>query len=114
MKKYKRISVRASRFPWQIGYGWRLKQSACIAPLSGGSRFGGGWDYNLGIEVGLGNGYTTILLNLLIGIVTVTIMSNASIKRRIESDAKWEKSKRLMEERYQQKETEKREREKQS
>lgn len=70
-KKWKigKFEIEASRFPNQ-GYGWFPHKNgkgptALLNP--GGSRFGGGWNYKLGIELG----GTTILLNLLFGIVVI-------------------------------------------
>lgn len=39
------------RWPWQKGYNWRgMTKSA--APLNpGGARFGGGWDFALGLRL---------------------------------------------------------------
>lgn len=64
-----RLQVTASRWPWQPGYDWRGTHH--YAPLNaGGARFGGGWRYKLGVEVG----GTSVMFNLLYGIVTVRLM----------------------------------------
>jgi hypothetical protein len=71
------ITVKASRWPWQtrtsaallscpkteaVGqkYGWRTTK--------GMGRFGGGWNWSLGIEIG----GSTIILNLLFGAIRIT------------------------------------------
>lgn len=68
--KIGRIEITASRWPWQ-GYGWRPHKNgkgpkAMLNP--GGDRFGGGWTYKLGIDIG----GRTILLNLLFGIIRIS------------------------------------------
>ncbi|WP_132254697.1 hypothetical protein [Methylobacterium segetis] len=66
------LIMTASRWPWQ-GYGWR-STGGPTAPLNrSGARFGGGWRYKLGIQVGS----TTVLLDLLFGIVTFQCESAA-------------------------------------
>lgn len=63
------LRIKADRWPWQMSG----KRSNLVAPLNPrGSRFGGGWDYKLGVSVGLGNTRTTILLELLFGIITIS------------------------------------------
>lgn len=68
--KTKYLEITASRWPWQ-GYGW-FRSSRTKAPFnSKGSRFGGGWDYCLGVEISVGEGYSTWLFNLLFGIIKI-------------------------------------------
>ena len=71
-----RVLVRASRWPWmkrtsvalmsgpdeKIGerYGWK--------PTKGTGRFGGGWNWKLGIAIG----GSTVMLDLLFGMVTIS------------------------------------------
>ena len=67
--KLGRLTVKASRFPWQ-GYGWFPHKNGRgpTAPLNaGGARFGGGWTYKLGLSVG----GTTLMLDLLFGTVSL-------------------------------------------
>lgn len=62
------IQIKATRWPWQPGG----RKAALVAPLNPrGSRFGGGWDYKFGVAVCLGKHSTTVLLELLFGIVTI-------------------------------------------
>ncbi len=64
-----RISIAAQRWPWQAGYNWR-GMSSLRAPLNpAGARFGGGWRYKVGIDIG----GRTIILNLLLGMLRFTI-----------------------------------------
>ena len=64
--KIKRLEITADRWPWQGG---NFK-----APLNqSGARFGGGWKYKLGIDVG----GSTVILNLIWGMVRF------SLKRKI-------------------------------
>lgn len=64
--KIGRLHIKADRWPWQ-GYGWfphKSGNSWTFAPLnSRGSRFGGGWDYKLGISIG----GSTVYVDLLFG-----------------------------------------------
>lgn len=59
--------VVAQRWPWQSGYDWKgMKNNG--APLNaGGARFGGGWKYKLGLSFG----GSTLMIDLLFGIVKV-------------------------------------------
>lgn len=57
--------ITASRWPWQKGYTWRGSEST--APLGGGARFGGGWRFKLGVDIG----GSTVLLNLVFGTIKV-------------------------------------------
>lgn len=69
MKVWK-YEITASRFPWQ-GYGWfpHKNGKGPTAPINpGGARFGGGWNWKLGISTG----GTTILLDLLFGTVRIS------------------------------------------
>jgi len=61
------LEVTASRWPWQ-GYGWFGGSDKNVAPLNPfGARFGGGWNYKLGIAVG----GKTVILDLLFGSVRI-------------------------------------------
>lgn len=67
--KLGKYDVRFSRFPNQ-GYGWFPHKNgqggkALLNPQ--GSRFGGGWNWKLGLSVG----NTTVMLDVLFGIVTI-------------------------------------------
>lgn len=69
MKIWK-YEITASRFPWQ-GYGWfpHKNGKGPTAPLNPDSaRFGGGWNWKLGISTG----GTTVLLDLLFGTVRIS------------------------------------------
>lgn len=62
------LEITASRFPWHKGYNWRGMENA-RAPLNpSGARFGGGWNYKFGVDIG----GTTVLLNVGIGIITLS------------------------------------------
>ena len=70
MKIWK-LEITADRWPWQ-GYGWGLS-TKLRAPLnSSGARFGGGWKYKLGIDIG----GTTILINLVFGMIRIKVNKN--------------------------------------
>lgn len=58
--KYK-LKITASRWPWQ-------KRGTNIFGMHMG-RFGGGWNYNLGFQIGS----KTILLNLLFGMICISL-----------------------------------------
>lgn len=64
------MKIIFSRWPWQ-GYGWfphKTKNKIAIAPLNPyGSRFGGGWNYKLGIAIG----GRTIIIDLLFGSIRI-------------------------------------------
>lgn len=103
----KRITIKASRWPWQEGYNWQgsTGPSAPLNPRRPGKtaspRFGGGWSYALGFEFagGIGQGYVHILFNLLFGMVSVIIRSKRQIEEERVRDEKWaENRKRLKEE----------------
>lgn len=69
--KIGRMTITASRWPNQ-GYGWfpHKNGKGPKAPLnSQGSRFGAGWNYKLGIDIG----GTTVLLNLVFGMVMIRL-----------------------------------------
>jgi hypothetical protein len=78
--RYKRRALRiwrwditASCWPWQDGYNWkgRVGRGAPLNPVGPNgtsARFGGGWRYRLGIDVG----GVSIMLNLLWGMVRIT------------------------------------------
>lgn len=60
-----RLKVTADRFPWQ-GYGWfphknDNSQKAMFNPS--GARFGGGWNYKLGLSIG----GSTVIIDLIFG-----------------------------------------------
>lgn len=64
-----RIEVKALRWPWH-GYGWLPHRNgkgpvALLNPA--GSRFGGGWNWKLGISVG----ESTVLIDLLFGSIRI-------------------------------------------
>lgn len=68
--KIGKIEITASRFPWQNisipgnprgKYGWRPDKAYMC-------RFGGGWRYCLGINVGR----TAMVINLLFGIIRIS------------------------------------------
>ncbi|MFY1847920.1 hypothetical protein [Achromobacter dolens] len=65
-----KIEIIAQRWPWQ-GYGWfphKASKPKHTAPLNpGGARFGGGWNYKLGIMVG----GSTIIIDLLFGSIRI-------------------------------------------
>lgn len=62
--KIGKLEIKATRWPWQeSGNPRNLK--AWLNPS--GSRFGGGWNYKLGIDIG----GSTVILNLLFGIVRI-------------------------------------------
>ena len=64
--KIGKIDIKASRWPWQKGN--------YAAPLNpAGARFGGGWKYRFGVDVGS----TTVMLNLIWGMVRISWKSNA-------------------------------------
>lgn len=65
-----RLKITAERWPWQ-GYGWGLS-TLTKAPLNPfGARFGGGWKYKFGIDIGT----RTLVLNLIFGLVCVHLSS---------------------------------------
>lgn len=69
--KLGKINIKASRFPWQ-GYGWfpHKNGKGPTAPLNpGGARFGGGWNWKLGVSVG----GSTILVDLLFGTIRINL-----------------------------------------
>lgn len=76
--KLGRLKVIFSRWPNQ-GYGWAPhkngKGKALLnAPLNvSGSRFGAGWNYKLGIDIGT----RSVLLNLLFGMVIISLEERA-------------------------------------
>ena len=62
-------TIVASRWPWH-GYGWFPHKSgkgskAMLNPS--GARFGAGWSYKLGIDIG----GSSVLLNLIFGMVMI-------------------------------------------
>lgn len=60
------MKISAQRWPWQQGYNW--KGTTNYAPLNySGARFGGGWKYKLGIDIG----GRTIILNLVFGMIRI-------------------------------------------
>lgn len=66
--------IKASRWPWQPGYNWHGMTNSTAPlnqPLPGekaAPRFGGGWKYELGINIG----GSTVNLNLLFGVVSIS------------------------------------------
>ena len=80
------LIIVADRWPWQ-GYGWfpHKNGKGPTAPLNGsGARFGGGWRYELGIQVG----GSTVLANLLFGTLRFTIETAKNRREAEESKAK--------------------------
>lgn len=68
-----RLEIKAQRWPWQEGYNWRgATLGAMLNPIDAktkvAGRFGGGWSFKLGIEIG---GHTAIL-DLIFGMVRIT------------------------------------------
>lgn len=59
------LVIRAERWPWQ-GYGWTSTGGYAAPANRNGARFGGGWRWKLGVCVGS----TTVLVELLFGILT--------------------------------------------
>lgn len=83
----RRFEVKASRWPWQVGYNWRGMKS-CSAPLNdGGARFGGGWKYKFGFstagwsETGIG-----VSFDLLFGIVSIRYRT----RKGMDAERKWQ------------------------
>lgn len=67
--KIGRLSIETSRWPSQ-GYGWQPHKNGKGPKAmlnSQGSRFGAGWNYKLGIDIGS----SSILLNLIFGMVMI-------------------------------------------
>lgn len=63
--KIGRLNIKADRWPWQAGYNWR-GMADHSAPLNrSGARFGAGWKYRIGIDIG----GTTVMVNLLFGMI---------------------------------------------
>lgn len=67
------LEITASRWPWQEGYNWKgSTQGYPLNPINdkikASPRFGAGWSFSLGINVG---GSGTVMLNLLYGVVTI-------------------------------------------
>lgn len=63
------MEIKAQRFPWQLGYGWKSSETKHWMK----SRFGGGWDFKLGIDISFNGRKSTILLNLGIGLVQIRL-----------------------------------------
>lgn len=76
-----KIKVTADRWPWQSrtphwshsdiksnNWGWK--------PVPGMGRFGGGWNYNLGIQVGS----KSVIVNLIFGQVIIKLITNKRLK----------------------------------
>jgi hypothetical protein len=59
------LIIRAERWPWQ-GYGWGPTGGFTAPGNRSGARFGGGWRWKLGIAIG----GTTVLVDLLFGVLT--------------------------------------------
>lgn len=65
------IRIKASRFPWQkIEHHWSHNPNDKWGwgKVSRFARFGGGWDYKLGIDIGS----NTIIINLIIGNIRIS------------------------------------------
>lgn len=74
--KFGRVEIQASRWPNQ-GYGWFPHKGGKgpKAPLNqSGARFGGGWNYKLGIDIGS----RSVLINLLFGMVRIYLAPRAT------------------------------------
>lgn len=69
-----RFWVKLQRWPWQENKG---KRWAPLNPRA--DRFGGGWAYKLGVDVG--GGFRTYVLNLIWGMVRIEF---ADTKRHLE------------------------------
>lgn len=73
-----RLTIRATRFPWQIRSGVALLSSTSERQsvgkrygwrgTDGMGRFGGGWNWNLGIAIGC----KTVMIHLLVGTITIS------------------------------------------
>lgn len=67
-----KLNVEMQRWPWQDGYGWRSSDTChWMKP-----RFGGGWDYKLGIDVVTNTYGFAVNINLLLGIITLIYRNN--------------------------------------
>lgn len=68
-----RLRITADRWPWQRPVSWHQQLSGNLprrygwGTVPGMGRFGGGWNWNLGIQVGS----STVILNLLWGSVRI-------------------------------------------
>jgi len=92
-----RIKIRASRWPWQKGYNWRGMTSSS-APLNyGGARFGGGWRYKFGFELGGFSSRNSLGLDLLFGIISVSWDFRPEHVRQAEEKSSQEFSARMAE-----------------
>ena len=60
------MNIKLTRWPWQEDYNW--SGTTKFALLNNGARFGGGWKYKLGIDVG----GKTILIHLLFGSIRIS------------------------------------------
>lgn len=68
--KIGRLKITGDRWPWQPGYNWRGTGNP-RAPLNRcGARFGGGWKWKIGIDVG---GHT-VILNLFWGMLRIELV----------------------------------------
>jgi hypothetical protein len=88
------LTLKAQRWPGQKGYNWRGMTNS-TAPLNlGGARFGGGWAYKLGIDMGAPSEFGwSILFNLLFGMVSLRFQTAKSIA----VDKEWRERSRLSE-----------------
>lgn len=68
--KIGKLVIKFDRWPWQ-GWGWFPHKNGCkkgFAPLNPrGSRFGGGWNYKLGLQIG----GSTVIIDLLFGSIRI-------------------------------------------
>ena len=70
------VNIRADRWPWMTRKSAALLASADEAastkygwkPTKGMGRFGGGWNYSLGIEIG----GSSVMINLLFGFISIS------------------------------------------
>ncbi len=65
--KIGKFTIKADRWPWQ-GYGWGLSEKTKAPLNSMGARFGGGWRYKLGIDIG----GSTVIINLVFGMIRIS------------------------------------------
>ncbi|MGU3661069.1 hypothetical protein [Methylobacterium fujisawaense] len=81
------LIITADRWPWQDGYGWSGTGGPTAPMNRSGARFGAGWRYRLGVSIG----GTTVMLDLLFGMVRLHWESAAdrawAAQRKAEADA---------------------------
>lgn len=83
------LKIRASHWPWQRGYNWRGMTSSSAPLNAGGARFGGGWRMKLGFALG----GTTLMVDLLFGMLTISI-ETAKDRRRAAEFSAWQQRER--------------------